>query len=357
MKMEAGFEVNKRSAGVFLTEGNPFGYDAVRRWLERALESAGEEVSICEPYAGEGGLLRYLEDEYSSLFEGHAVEWEAYDIEPPSLNKFPQAPVVKKNTLFSLPRRYDIIVTNPPYLARNSARRRHLDFPFDYAGDGISSPQDLYQIALDTCLRDAAWVCFLIPESFITSKYSKSRLMDVISLPGDLFAETDCPVCLALFGPDDTDDFTIYNQSGKSLGSYSELSATSRRILGGEESDAFSFNIPDGIIGLRGVDNTVSPSIRFVRGDEIAPEKVKETSRAITRISTEAVDGKNLDDVIRKANSILDEWRRETNDVFLTAFKGVRKDGRYRRRLSYDIAARILSRACSDAMRQNEGEI
>jgi hypothetical protein len=49
--------------------------------------------------------------------------------------------------------------------------------------------------------------------------------------------------------------------------------------------------------------------------------------------------------VINQANIILDEYRKETHDVFLTSFKGLRSDGAYRRRLDWDTASRILGTA------------
>ena len=341
------FSVNKRSAGVFLTRKDPFGYQVVDKWVEDIISRCGENLAICEPYAGENNLLADFSRRYGEKLPEN-TSWCSYDISPGQVNRFPISPIIERNTLMELPDRYDVIITNPPYLARNSARRRGLDFPFGYVGKGIVSPQDLYQISLDTCLAAAAWVCFLIPESFITSSYSKKRLVAVISLPGDLFDDTDCPVCLALFGPETTDDFTLYNQNGDSLGSYTSLVSRSDDVLGSFDSSKFSFNIPDGIIGLRGVDNTREASICFVLGRDVPSEKVKETSRAITRISSPAFDDLNPDEIVSQANGILERWRAETNDVFMTAFKGIRKDGRYRRRLSYDIAARILARACHE---------
>lgn len=344
MSPDSGFKVNKRSAGVFLTQGDPFGYAVFASWLTDAVASK-KSMSICEPYAGENGLLASLNTDYHELLAPIDISWSSYDIAPPDNNLFPDSPVEKRNTLLSLPDRYDLIVTNPPYLARNSARRRHLDFPFDYEGTGIAKPQDLYQIALDTCLASADWVCFLIPESFITSSYDKTRLVSVISLPGNLFDDTDCPVCLALFAPTPQQDFRIIAANGTDMGTYADLKKRSASVIGDKPVREFSFNIPDGVLGLRGVDNTKTASIKFVPGEEIPSDKIKESSRSLTRITHPDFADTDISKLIIAANEILDEWRKETEDVFLTAFKGVRSDGRYRRRMSYDIAAMILSKA------------
>ena len=48
---------------------------------------------------------------------------------------------------------------------------------------------------------------------------------------------------------------------------------------------------------------------------------------------------------IAEANTILNKLREDTEDVLLTAFKGTRNDGRFRRRLDFANARRILSHA------------
>ena len=98
---EEKFTVNKKTADIYLTEGDPFIYGVVRQWvLLISNYYRNKAITICESYAG-----RY-----------------------------------QANTLFSIPDTVDIIITNPPYLAKNSARRQHLDFPFEYKGIGTQFP-------------------------------------------------------------------------------------------------------------------------------------------------------------------------------------------------------------------------
>jgi len=40
---------------------------------------------------------------------------------------------------------------------------------------------------------------------------------------------------------------------------------------------------------------------------------------------------------------MLSEFRKETHDIFLTPFKGLRKDLKYRRRLDYALARNIVN--------------
>lgn len=343
----------KRAAGQYLTEGDPYGYDAVSDWVDALLAAtAGRPVSACEPYAGKNFLPFAFMGRFRDRF-ADGIDWVGYDIAPcdEEDNLLPECPVSQADTLMDIPTTHDVIVTNPPYLARNSARRRHLPFPFDHVGVGIEAPADLYQIALDTCLATALWCSMLIPESFITSRYDKGRLMSVISLPGDLFSDTECPVCLALFGPDATDDYEIYANDGRLLGKASQVRAAYDDILrrgfaAAPHAKNLTFNDPNGILGLRGVDSSSGVLAHFVPGDEIDPASIKETSRSITRIGIADMRGKTLDEVIVESNRLLGEWREATGDVFMTAFKGVnKKTHSYRRRLSFKEAEAIVNAA------------
>lgn len=336
-----------------MTEGDPFYTDFFVKWFEKTLSEsvpAPEEIRICEPYAGKLSLVAHLGNALSTETASR-LSWSAYDIAPPPEDDLAASGVeiMEANTLFTIPGApYDAIVTNPPYLARNSASRRGLDFPFDAQGVGMKRPADLYQFALDACLASAPVCVMLIPESFITSSYDKTRCDAVISLRGDLFADTDCPVCLALFsarGPADGKTIIVGND-GKRIGALEDILAKSKALLG-DARVPLSMNDPNGDVALFGADSTSGATIRFARGDEIPSSSVKVSSRFLTRISRR--DGKAVpDEAIAKANDLLAKWREDTSDVLMTAFKGVRKDGRYRRRLAYREAAGILSRAISE---------
>jgi hypothetical protein len=99
------------------------------------------------------------------------------------------------------------------------------------------------------------------------------------------------------------------------------------------------FNDPNGALGLMAIDNTIGASIRFCLGDEIASEKIKYSSRSVTRINID----KPIDDQwIQSINEKLNEFRQQTHDVFLTPFKGIRRDGKMRRRLDFDLVRSFI---------------
>ncbi len=105
-----------------------------------------------------------------------------------------------------------------------------------------------------------------------------------------------------------------------------------------------TFNHPDGNIGLYGVDTIAKKSIRFCFGEELIQYEVRHSCRSITRIDIPSIRGQESW-VIDYANRLLKEFRESTQDVFLTPFKGLRKDGGYRRRLDFMTARNILSLA------------
>ena len=67
---------------------------------------------------------------------------------------------------------------------------------------------------------------------------------------------------------------------------------------------------------------------------------VKPTGRYITHVRTEKED---ID--IDVLNNILDEVRDSTKDVFMTPYRGLRKDGKYRRRMDWSSARGIIHKA------------
>lgn len=89
-------------------------------------------------------------------------------------------------------------------------------------------------------------------------------------------------------------------------------------------------------------DSTKQASIRFVRGEDIGP--IVKSGRHLTRVSEDKI-GTNLDRYINCCNEELKIYRNKTKDVFLTTHRGMRKDGQFRRRLSFSQARIILAKA------------
>ena len=149
-----------------------------------------------------------------------------------------------------------------------------------------------------------------------------------------MFEDTEHPVGLALFAPDATSDIRIW-RNNRFLGTMCEL----RRHLPQPSSNRdIVFNDPKGNLGLIAIDNTVSASIRFCPPSELRDYPIRHHCRSITKIGVPwHVD-------IDMLNTRLTTIREKTHDVFLTAFKGLRRDGHYRRRLDWALTRAIVDR-------------
>lgn len=304
---------NHRNTGRYYTQTNVFECPAFKQWLE-AIPNISE-TTILEPFAGDCAIPMMLS----------SYKWACYDIEP----RKGDFKIVKRDTIKKFPSGFKVCITNPPYLAKNSATRRGLNYPeCDY--------DNLYKHCLKLMLDSCQYVAAIIPDSFIQSGLFTDRLYGVISIPEKVFADTDYPVCLALFTPDISEDFNIW--CGDSFnGTYQELSKYSLE----EYNDSrWVFNDADGCIGVVCADGKNS-KIRFVKGESIDTE-VKGSSRFLVRVSG-LPDNIDIDDFILKCNSTLEQYRYNTKNVFLNSFKGLRYDGTYRKRIPFTVVRSILT--------------
>lgn len=300
-----------RQYGIYYTAlFNPFEGAAFQEW---ARSHRLERNRVLEPFAGRNSIIEMLRA------IGMASSYSSYDLHPGSWD------VKRRDTFADYPTGHDLCVTNPPWLYKSSARRRGLDFP-DTAYD------DLYKHSLSLCLEHSGYVAALVPASFAQSGLFLGRLERLAFLNRPLFEFTENPVCLAMFSPEYSDDVLMYNDDDL-VGTYHGL----RSHIPKASSEAV-FNDPCGELGFIAIDNNAEASIRFCLGKELCKHRVGHSSRAITRVG--GVGGsKKLVDLL---NDKVYYTRSKTFDVFLTAFKGLRKDGKYRRRMDYHMARNII---------------
>ncbi len=314
----------KRTRGCYYTAGetNPFALKAFSEWARLA---GLPHSRLVEPFAGQADILQKLEA------TGLLGDWRAFDIVPTADRGSKK--IKQRDTLKSFPQGFEVCVTNPPWLARNSASLRGLPFP-------ACAHDDLYKHALEQCLQHCAYVAALLPESFIRSfvrfPLFRERLHSFVSLTGALFEETAHPVGLAMFSPKPKGDIALYRDDTY-LGGYKELQAS---IPSATQKQQIHFNDPSGKLGLFALDNTKKASIRFCHAEEVQGYKIGVSSRAITIIN---INNKITKNFLVASNDILDNFRQQTHDVFLTAYRGLRADGMYRRRLDWGLAKHIIA--------------
>ncbi len=312
MLMLFDFIDNKRTNGQYFTEYNPFNNKAFEDWSNQCNL---KDNTILEPFAGSNNLIKMLKK------MNLCNNFISYDIEPKNQD------VLFRDSLKNFPTNYNVCITNPPYLAQNSAKRRGLFFP-------ETAYNDLYKFALDKCLQNCQNVGVIIPASFLNSKLFRGRLSHYILLNNKMFNDTEHPVCLALF-KEKADDVEIYEDK-EFVGM---LSYFEKKLPKNNKKITMKFNDKKGGLGLIAIDNTIEPSIRFCNGEDIDPNKIGNSSRSITRISIDC----DIDKLVKNLNEMINEFRKETFDIFLTPFKGLRRDLKYRRRLDYELARNIIN--------------
>ena len=320
-------KAHQRQRGQYFTEGNPFLFKPFQAWFK--LIPQKEQETFLEPFAGANHIVRLLKE------AGIENSWSCFDLHP-TLKKAEGFSVKTQDTLKKFPKGFTVAITNPPYLAKNSAKRHGLAYPAcDY--------DDVYKYALSLALENCDFIAAIVPESFIGSGELQERLHSVITLTSKMFSDTECPVCLALFVPSSLQkkkaDFILWDGNTR-LGSYARFHRQVEKV-NEEERVQWVFNDPKGPIGLRAVDGSFGPSIRFVAGKTIPSSEIKHSSRILTRISG-MPNGIKASDLIQEANVYLEHYREQTHDALLTAFKGLRHDGKYRRRLDFQTARNIL---------------
>lgn len=302
--------------GKFYTTQNIFSYPHFQEWFELALKKS--KNLVLEPFAGSNNLIKMLKD------QNYAFKFSAYDINPNSLE------VKKKDTIKDFPRGYKLIITNPPYLAKNSACRKKIDFL-------ETKYDDIYKLCLEIMLKNCDYVGAIIPASFINANLFLERLHSYTLLSSKMFTDTENPVCLSLFSPQKSNCVWLY-ENDKYIGELYSMKKQVAKILANNHSETFtvSFNIKKGNLGLRAIDGTNFPSITFLEANQVPENKIKVSSRHLTRIHTQKeINLSLLNEKLRKIREI-------TNDFFLTPFRGLRKDGKFRRRLDFQLARKII---------------
>lgn len=333
-------DFNKRESGQFFTITNPFFVEAFYKWFELIPDE--DKTIILEPFAWANNIVTLVDELHLSDIKH---DWKCYDVDISHENIVPECKIIQNDSIRNYPKWYNVVITNPPYLAKNSATRRWLAYEYPQY-------EDLYQKCLEVMLSNSSFVAAIIPESFITSWLFRSRLFSFVSLTCKMFEDTDCPVCLALFTPENvkienwltSEDFFVYKMN-KNLWEFSEINLKIEELLWRQHVINRTFNDKEWEIWIICIDNTKKESIKFIKWDEINPDNIKVSSRSLTRVSW-LPNNINIDIFLDECNKFLEEYRSISNDIWLTSFKWLREDESYRRRLDFKTARMIMNSVC-----------
>ncbi|MGZ9432194.1 Eco57I restriction-modification methylase domain-containing protein [Mycoplasma sp. AC157] len=313
----------KKSLGQYFTQKNS--------WLKKQVLDfikLSNRQNIYDPFAGHGDI-------FSTLKEWGYCKFIGLDID----NKLEYE--INDSLLFIPYKKDSIIVTNPPYLAKNSATRMKIDY-FKYFSN--NNYDDLYLIALEKMLEANDYVVAIIPESFLHSNFkffNKLKLVTIIE--ENPFVDTEVPICVVCFDSKEKDlaKIDIYKGEKKvwNLKEFFNFKFKPNKKINIE------FNNQQGWLGLRAIDSTNKNNlIKFAFKENIDYDwknKISTSSRHISLIKIDIQERKK-EKFIELCNLRLNYIREKTNDLILTAFKGNRKDGIRRRRLDFKLARWIM---------------
>lgn len=285
-----------------------------------------------DPFAGGGHLLNAARNilnmnELVGLDIDGSLSWEYND------------------SLINIPHIEDaIIITNPPYLAKQSASRKKIDLSKYF---NTTRYDDIYLLALDKMLDAQKYVVAIIPESFINSSYRRKDLLSSITiLEENPFDDTENPVCVACFdGNRKNEDQILIYKNDKIVGTMKDINDV--RIV--PKNDVpITFNTLSGWLGLRAVDSTDDKTfINFDFKENINYDwehKIKVSSRHLSLIDID-IPEERRQSFIDVCNDTLTKMRTSSSDVLLTPFMGNTKSGIRRRRLDYKLARAIMEQA------------
>jgi len=324
-------DVGKVSAGAHYTERDCWLQQPVQAFVQEQIRSKRLR-NVLDPFAGDGHLLRLIRQRFGLAAHGldlHAGDWPRND----SLERIP----AQADTL---------ICTNPPYLAKYSARRKGV-WPLVAGYFDGSGYDDLYLLAIDRMLATGMPVVAIVPETFIASGLLRDHLERVVVLEKfNPFAATETPVCVACFDPAAMAAETRCYKDDRFVGLLASLEAGAGLSTGEPAMRRITFNVADGELALKAVDGTRSDDrIRFLKGADFDYDTgmIKVSSRLMTRIRIEGLAPQELETLVASANAELQRIRECTQDMVLSPFKGNNKSGTRRRRLDYRLARLIIA--------------
>jgi len=333
-------DVTKVGRGAFNTKGSSWLNSVIKEFItheyyaedkaqtRKAPTNRGRAV---DPYAGQGDMLVLCKSEFGMKTSGYDIQEDLGWVVNDSLDSIPKDVGA-------------ICVTNPPFLANYSAKRKSM-WPMVGRYFEDSGRSDLYEIALDRCLESFDYVVAIIPETFLHSTFPRGRCQRIVILEDNPFEDTTFPVCVTCWVPAEGQDPMIY-VGEKKIMRFSEMVEIKGAV---SRSNRVVFNDSDGKIGLKAVDGTKADDrIRFIPGDEFdyPRSSIKVSSRLMTYLSIPELGSKReISEFCSEANRILEEYRSKSEDIILSGFKGNNKEDKRRRRLDYRLARKIILEA------------
>lgn len=285
---------------------------------------------ILEPFAGANNLIKFLQN------KNPKISYASFDLEPKDEN------VIMNDSLKNWNyQNFNIVITNPPYLAKHSAHRMKLEVDF-------GEYDDLYKVCLAKCLENVRYTIAIIPTTLINSNRKMDqkliqKLLIFQLLPDNQnFNDTEHPVALAFFdNQKDSNDFDLF-ENNISLRSYQKLLKKQEDILSPKNTLTINFNHSNGNLCIYTSDNTKNwDNVKFFKADKILAQDVKNTNRHKVKILV--VNKEISDEQIKQLNNKILLLRENKCDFLWASFKGISKTGHFRKRVDFGIIKKIIN--------------
>lgn len=304
----------KKSKGQYYTNENPFKLSVFNDWMTKAINES-KNKTILEPFAGSNNIPKMLSD----------FSFDSFDISPDKNSH----EVMKRDTIKDFPEGYDLIITNPPYLEKSSAKR--YDVPYNKLA---SEERNLYIHCLKLMNSKSRFVAAIVPASF-KMRYKKfPTLTHIIDIKEGIFTDTSQEVVLVLFDNIQESEKILYFFDKDKFIDVKKLEEYIPQRKK-DEKIKITFNSDDGQIGFKAIDSSEMKA-HFKMGKEIN-EIMKVSSRNITKIKIEGKKISNKD--IENLNINLNTFRKKTLDFFSSSFHN---NNIPRKRINYKIVRWIL---------------
>lgn len=296
--------------------------------LQNLLNIFPQSVSVIDPFAGQGDLLRFFKN------------GEGYDIEPKNKK------IIKRDTLLK-PLNYENkwIITNPPFLAKNKNSDKTIYEKYNL--------DDLYKISLKTLIGCEGGI-IILPVNFFSSLdfkirkefLSQYKIKRVNIFEETVFDDTTYTICAFNFIKSDNIKqnilFTFYptkNEKtftlkesenymfGYEIYNLQESEIIVNRLLKGEKYNSKIF--------LKAIDDT--QKINLSINDNIFYGKKSDRSYATIKFNYNfTLNEQKI--IVDCFNNKLNYYRKKYNSLFLSNYRD-----NYRKRISFKLAYKIIS--------------
>lgn len=295
---------------------------------------------LYDPFAGNGDLfdaLSFLNKEIVGLDIDPTLGWQIND----SLKEIPKI-------------KDAIIITNPPYVAKNSATRKQLGLD-KYFENSIY--EDTYLIALEKMLEASDYVVAIVPESFIHSNFKQfNKLVSITIIEDNPFLDTENPVCVVCFDNKEKEysQIKIY-KNNKYINNLKKIFSFNLEF---KKTQIIKFNSLNTWLALKCIDGTIPGSeIRFDLKENFDydwQKNLKYSSRHFTLIELKNIDFtiEMKHKFIQECNNLVNLIRKQSDDILLSPFKGNNKEGKRRRRITFALARAIIERVYEEQFKK-----